>query len=359
MMTSRTVIAHGLIALSFLSTSTLAQDSDRCSALAPELAYNASATVEIPALNLVYLGAGTERPRIENETDFTWQLSSYIQPRLGDGSSSENSTQTVVWLDIKSSDTERLGSEMGMCHNFVPLRLNSNLAWSRAALEASVQDTGDCRKMVSEACLDRLKVQYESHAMGERDESSSCNTMDTNNTVPWECAESGMMAEPINRENPDFNASLETRFPVWSNESRAVLAQSNDSLVCDGRNFSSSFGTYATDGDYDVDTNFPLMDIMTFSPRVSSGRIQDGSMHRVQISCLVPGAVTEGSREKESVESVLETFNATNDDQAGNNQTGDGDTGDDKSAGATTFGRGVETWTLLVWALSVGCAFAV
>ncbi len=190
-------LARALVALNLLSIPSFAQDSDQCAALTSQTAHNASATLTIPALRLEYLGTGTEDFRIYNETDFQWQLSSYIQPRQpADSTPSENDTQTVIWLDTNRSDTERLGSTMRLCHNVVPLQFQSNLTWARAALEASVQDSGDCRSLVSEACLKRLKSQYETQANEQRREYTACTG--SNNTVPWECMDSGMV-EPFSR----------------------------------------------------------------------------------------------------------------------------------------------------------------
>jgi hypothetical protein len=114
-------------------------------------------------------------------------------------------------------------------------------------------------------------------------------------------------------------------------------------LVCDGRNFSRSFSTFAAVQDYDIGTNFPLMDIMTFFPTVRPGRVFRGGMQRVQIACLVPGQVTEASREKASVQGVLDRYNST-----GGNQT----------AGAKGLG-GVEVWKLVAWVVGVGFVCAV
>lgn len=101
----------------------------------------------------------------------------------------------------------------------------------------------------------------------------------------------------------------------------------------------------ATQQDYDLGTNFPLMDIMTFFGTMPPGSIYSMRMNRVQIACLVPGQVTEGSREKASVESVLDRYNSTG--------------GGDESAAAMVFGRSMEMWTLVAWVLVVGVAGSV
>lgn len=86
------------------------------------------------------------------------------------------------------------------------------------------------------------------------------------------------------------------------------------------------------------------MDIMTFFGTANSGSTFRADSYRVQISCLVPGLVTEGSREKESVDTVLARYNST---------------GGDETAGAQALGRGLAMWMVVAWALGLGFAFAV
>ena len=186
------VLTYSIVAL-FLSTSSHAQDSTQCSAIAPHLAYNASKSIAIPQLALSFLGNTDDNDvRIYNMSDSGWTLSSYIQPAGYPHSPDPNNTETYLWLDIGDSDPERLGRTMRACHHSVPLqtRYTSNVTWSYDTLEKSVHDTGDCRSLVSEECLARLKAQYHNAGSSERLEYTGC--ADINRTVPWECASSGM-----------------------------------------------------------------------------------------------------------------------------------------------------------------------
>jgi hypothetical protein len=121
---------------------------------------------------------------------------------------------------------------------------------------------------------------------------------------------------------PLFNSStLASHFQFQQDDSVWEALNGTDELVCGGRNFSSLFGTkasrYASSQDYDVATNFPIMDIMTFFPTVPFGRIQSMEANRVHIACLVP-EVAEGSRARASVQDTLDRFNST----GGNETTG-------------------------------------
>ncbi|KAF2630241.1 hypothetical protein BU25DRAFT_446510 [Macroventuria anomochaeta] len=227
--------------------------------------------------------------RINNEP-------SYIRPQ-----SNAADTETLVWLDTAESNTTHLGQTVRMCHNFVPLQVGRNLTRSKEMLEKSAQ--------------------YLNAASGERSEYSVFR--ETNNTVPWECEGSGMV-KPVSRPN----------------NSTALL---EDPLTCGVRNFSREFGTFASVQNYDFGTNFPLMDIMTFFPTIEQGRTFREDMPRVQIACLVPGQVTEGGREKASVQSVLERYNSM-----GGNRTG----------GAQAI-DGLSTWRLFAWVVCMSLVFAV
>lgn len=138
---------------------------------------------------------------------------------------------------------------------------------------------------------------------------------------------------------PEFNSSLSARFPLPV--SNQTLLDDTDPLVCDGRNFSRSFGNFVATQNYDLGTNFPIMSIMTFFPKIPSGNTFRGDSNRVQIACLVPGQVTEGSRAKASVQDTLDRFNST----GGNEVTGAASSND------------VRVWKLMAWVASMGLVF--
>lgn len=190
-------LIHALT-LALLTQTSHAQDSRQCPLLESELAYNASGTTSIPALTLSYLGDTDENDiRISENPEFRWQLTSIVQPSVNQEGSewASNSTHTALWLDTGDSNQTRLGEQMRMCHNYVPLQVRQNVTWGYEALRKSVDDTGDCRALVSDECLQRLKVQYGLQAQQQRgNRYNGCEG--TNKTVPWECAESGMV-EPV------------------------------------------------------------------------------------------------------------------------------------------------------------------
>ena len=103
-------------------------------------------------------------------------------------------------------------------------------------------------------------------------------------------------------------------------------------------------GYVAAAQDYELGVTFPIMDIMTFFGTAKTGSIFRADSFRVHVACLVPGAVAEGSEEKESVEDVLGKYNIT---------------GGDEESGAQALGRGRAVWAVGIWALVVGAALVV
>lgn len=183
-----------------LSQLALAQDSPQCSPIASQLAYNASSTVPMPAFRPVILGTEPRaRVQIEEQSDAEWNLTYYVQPLPGwrNYGDNPNMTQSTLWLDWGSSNAERLGGGLGFCHNFVSLQFNGNTTWSYDALKKSVNDAGDCRTLVSDACLESLQAHYYNEALRQRSrwlKNGGVNECGIENqTVPWECAASGMV----------------------------------------------------------------------------------------------------------------------------------------------------------------------
>lgn len=187
-MSSPKALTCSIIAI-LLCAPSYAQDSPQCSAIAPQLAYNASSSIPISALAVSILGGDDGNVLMRNVSEYNWTLSSYIQPHAP----SSPYTDTYLWLDIGDSDAQRLGRTMRACHTVVPLQYQGggNVTWSYDTLEKSVQDTGDCRSMVSEECLARLRIQYYNAGSSERTKYTGC--ADINTTVPFECASSGMV----------------------------------------------------------------------------------------------------------------------------------------------------------------------
>lgn len=142
--------------------------------------------------------------------------------------------------------------------------------------------------------------------------------------------------------NPTFNGTLRSRLPVLASSDAPLNATSP--IVCEGRNLSRSTATWAAAQDYELGVTFPIMDIMTFFGTAKTGSIFRADSFRVHVACLVPGAVAEGSEEKESVEDVLGKYNIT---------------GGDEESGAQALGRGRAVWAVGIWALVVGAALVV
>jgi hypothetical protein len=158
-----------------LATTTHAQSSSdtdspslTCDDLSGSLAHNASVVHNTTALAFLWLG-GDGDLIIREDDRTTWQISSYIGPVYDRGYApehDENDTQAILWLDTGDSNMERLGRRMGFLHNYIPLqnRTNGNLSWSREVLERSQEDSGDCKTMLGEECVQALQSWYSNQA---------------------------------------------------------------------------------------------------------------------------------------------------------------------------------------------------
>jgi hypothetical protein len=135
------------------------------------------------ALQLVYLGSGTdEQIQIQEDTGKTWSLSAYIQPATD---SSPIDTQATLWLDTGDSNRKQLGERMGMCHNYMPVQCAGNFSMSKEVLERSLEDEGDCTKMLGEECKEALESYYRDQAVLVWYAGGNCANME--NALPAAC----------------------------------------------------------------------------------------------------------------------------------------------------------------------------
>lgn len=181
--------------------------------------------MNILALSVHYLGSEDYNVRIVEEPDFTWQLTAFNRPAVSAHlfPDQQNYTSTYVWLDTTQSNAERLGRNLRMCHQYVPLQLSRSLTWSYDTLRKSVGDTGDCRALVSDACLKRLEAHYTSQAVVQRsgqfkNHSTAARgcAVSRDATVPWECADSGMVPT-LSQGKSSANLN---RFISWARATR-------------------------------------------------------------------------------------------------------------------------------------------
>ncbi|RYN84597.1 hypothetical protein AA0117_g811 [Alternaria alternata] len=321
-----TLIKHSLLA-SVLATTSFAQNTSKpesqsltCDDLSESLAYNASIIQNTTALNLVWLG-DEERVAITEDDQTTWTISSYIGPGYNGGMAKydENETQAVLWLDTGDSNMERLGDIIGLCHSFVPLqnRTTGDLTWSREVLERASEDDGDCKTMLGTECVEALESWYrrQGQAAWNDDQYPPCSAIQ--NTIPSECE--GMLSEAVTMDVVRLNTSAEDRIWKWD-QGINITSFSDDVTVptCGDRNLSSSWGNriYQTI-DYDVALNFPIVDIMTFYPTVSSTRGGSSRETHAKVVCLKPENIQEGSRAPRSVKEVLDEYYGPHDDESG------------------------------------------
>jgi hypothetical protein len=190
--------AYALLA-HLLASNSVAQNVTQptCSELGSLIRYNASTSRQIPAFSIsndVYSGDDNfpdpnRSFRMENDTSRNWTLSLRVHerpPLSSDASTANVEYEQTLLLDTAGSNVTR----MGVCHALIPAQDPARaFRWTKAVLERSLKDNGDCKTMLSEKCVDALKQHYREQAF-EHQMDKGCDN--TNVTVPKECA--GMMA---------------------------------------------------------------------------------------------------------------------------------------------------------------------
>jgi hypothetical protein len=173
-----------LIALVLFLPSVLTQDTPTCADLSENLAFNASSSRNMTGFQLHYLGGDPMEILIREDDSKTWTFSSYIH-HAGPGIMDPNSTQATLWLDTGSTDRERLGETMGMCHSYMLVQLGGNITMSKDVLERSLEDEGDCKKMLGEECVQALEKHYRNQAGLAWSVGGDCREME--DALPAEC----------------------------------------------------------------------------------------------------------------------------------------------------------------------------
>ncbi|XP_014551364.1 hypothetical protein COCVIDRAFT_20351 [Bipolaris victoriae FI3] len=311
---------------SLLATTPHAQSSSNsgsqtltCDDLSGGLAYYASVTHNTTAIKFAYLGAN-DGVTISRDDTATWKISSRIGPAYdSDGvMSSENQTQTVLWLDTEDTDMERLGDHIGLCHNYIPLQdhRTGNMTWSREVLERSQQDNGDCKTMLGEDCVAALERWYAGQGLSvwSTDRYPACTAIQ--NTMPPECE--GMLTEPVTMDALALNTSAEDRVWRWDRGVNVTSYPEGATVpTCGDRNLSRSWGDriYSTT-EYDLALNFPIVDIMMFYPTVPVTRDVSTRSIYTEVICLKPENIQGNSRAPRTAKDVLDKNYGPQDDES-------------------------------------------
>jgi hypothetical protein len=189
-----TFIVHLIVSLAAAQNDT----RSTCSDLGSLLSYNASTTRDISAYSVTddeFLG-NNENPdpvrssNIEDDTSRRWKLSLRVhKSSLPIATLYRYDYQHTVLLDTGDSNV----TSMGMCHQFIhPFSTPLGFQWKKEVLQRSLEDSGDCKTMLGDGCVDALVKHYTRAAVIQS--TDGCNA--TNWTMPAECGE---MLEPVVR----------------------------------------------------------------------------------------------------------------------------------------------------------------
>jgi hypothetical protein len=174
------------------------------------LHYNASTTRQIPATSLE--GHNPRDPRRPNGSPYklvydssrTWDLSLRVQRERWANSSNmpENPRyEQAMFLDTKDSNM----TDIGTCHQTIKASNNpGSYSWTKAIMERSLKDNGDCSTLLGKECVTALKKMYLGEATNWPLRAGKCAGM--NSTMPRECSGFG----------PDLTTQRMFRFTVHS-----------------------------------------------------------------------------------------------------------------------------------------------
>jgi hypothetical protein len=184
----------GVFLAQLLLFSTNAQNSTAgtCKDIEDSLRYNASTTRQIPAISLE--GQNPRDPRLPvgspyklvDDSARTWDLSLRVQQERWMNSSNmpdNPSYLQTIFLDTKDSNM----TDIGTCHQTIQASFNRlGYSWTRAVLERSLKDSGDCTALLGKKCITALKKMYLDEAANWPLRAGKCAGM--NNTMPRECS---------------------------------------------------------------------------------------------------------------------------------------------------------------------------
>lgn len=344
------LLAGSFVACLFASVCIAQNISDSaCAILGGLVNSNASTSRSVPAFSInkdIYLGDDrfpdpNQSFKLKADPSQNWTTSLHVS-ESHPFSKNDDETEPLYYHSVLLDTAGSKVSRMSTCHSFVQAHdPDLGYSWTKEVLERSLEDSGNCKTMLGNDCVDALKRQYQQEAYTNQSRSGNCSK--ANFTVPAQCA--GMVEpysmstkppplglvcqNPIDRATIDMNLTTQllrggSFQPRWNT--------TDQSSGCGGLNTTSNHGFAAPRAlSYDESIQFPLVNVMTFFPdyfmRRSLGLApnQETDIH-VEVVCLRPNQIAQGSRSPVSAEELLSREDANFTDVAdGGNSTEDED----------------------------------
>jgi hypothetical protein len=183
-MASRTAVVSFLAIFSFVPPS---MQQDTCGTVRDYHNYNATGVYPMPALSLGPPDDTSNARSLEADNSKSWYLSArYMKPYNTPGDDGTN----YFWVNTGDSNNTDIGSCVDATWTYSGYPLNgagTGFQFPKEVVERSVNDTGDCKTMFGEECVQALEEHYKNQAA----KASSLGTcqIQPNDTVPWQCAD--------------------------------------------------------------------------------------------------------------------------------------------------------------------------
>jgi hypothetical protein len=318
----RTVtLALGVLLPSLVARVTAWAQNSTCTWSEPFVTFNISKTVQLPALQ-------SDGFSLKDDPDETWYFTlrtAYKVANMDNG--------TSIWLNTGTSDTTGMGSCSDAPETYGGDAYGRDgFEFSRDVIERSVNDKGDCKIMLGEDCVAGLKRHYLAMAI----RSATLRDCARNYTVPQECM--GLIDGGTQWRGPRQGPlrTLNRVSIALSSDGRLTTVDLplDDSLDKTSLEFqgcpedsvalnSSMHGGIGSGliSRYNYTVRFPRPYFLTFWPkrnRHSAAQDVGSDGVRVEILCMRPDDIEEGSpvppsaQELLNAEDVKYTGNASN-----------------------------------------------
>jgi hypothetical protein len=189
------LLAGSLVAFLLASACTAQNNTNpTCSILGGLVNANASTSRSMPAFSItkdIYLGNDrfpdpNQSFKLEIDPSQNWTISLHVSEShrfSRDDDQPEPFYYHSVLLDTAGSNVTR----MSTCHSFVQAHdPDHGYRWAKEVLERSLEDSGDCKIMLGDDCVNALVRHYRHEGYTNQSRSGDCSK--ANFTVPAECA---------------------------------------------------------------------------------------------------------------------------------------------------------------------------
>jgi hypothetical protein len=301
--------------------------------------FNASKTVAIPAL---HINRTQEKDKsfqgkvggLITNPDDSWYFTTRLALAPG------NLYPSLYYINTGSTKPSDL-ADIGVCMDTTSSYYTQHYAFSKEVLERSLNDTEDCTTMLGNECANALKEHYARDARNSMMSGVCSAATDWNKTVPYQCASlfgggegwkggSGQFGMCMNA--PILNTLSNIRFQTGNSNLTSTWTKPKlEDAGCGNLTSTVNSTVISLSGSndlsgYNQSIRFPQLHFLSFFPNRSSikGVYEtqwDTDVH-VQLLCIKPDDIQQGSAVPPSAKELLDRSDASYADGITNNPSG-------------------------------------